>query len=107
RRIPLPDDSVVTVIDRTDRILTRSRDTEKYVGSFVPSVPRPTLPLTSESVDVDGVDRFYGEAQVTRAPWVLRVGVPRAVVQARLFPLWRRNLAIAAAAFATYLFLTV
>jgi C4-dicarboxylate-specific signal transduction histidine kinase len=95
-RIPLPQGSVVTLRDTTGRILARSVDEDKYIGSAAYASPTPSAPPpTEERAGVDGVDRFYGNAMVERGPWVLSVGIPRSVVAGRLAPLWRRNLAIA------------
>ncbi len=106
-RIPLPMDAVVTVLDSSNRILTRSREAEKYVGAKGVAFDRAQLPRTEVAVDTDGLERFYGEAEVTGAPWVLTVGVPRTVIVNRLWPLWRRNILIAAGTIGASLFLGV
>jgi C4-dicarboxylate-specific signal transduction histidine kinase len=95
-KLPLPNGSVVTLQDEDGRLLARSRDSERYVGSVQPIVTAsgPALP----QVDVDGVDRFIGSVKIDRGPWVLTVGIPRSVVVDRLAPLYLRNIVILACA---------
>src|SRR5262249_15694774 len=45
--IPLPPDSVVTVLDRTNRVLIRSRDAARFIGTQVGSIDWSGLPRTS------------------------------------------------------------
>ena len=93
--IPLPDGSVVTLTDAKGRVLARSRDAEKYIGTVQPGAPAPgQVPLTTVEADVDGIERFAGNVWIARGPWVLGVGIPRSIVSSRLIPLWRRNLII-------------
>lgn len=92
--IPLPSGSVVTVVDRANRVLVRSVDSERFIGTTGGAIDWSGLPRSTQRVDLDGVERLSGDAEVKRAPWVLSVGIPRAVVAARLLPLWQRNLAI-------------
>jgi HAMP domain-containing protein len=91
-KLPLPDGSVVTLQDEDGRLLARSRDSERYVGSVqsVAVASGPALP----QVDIDGVDRFVGWVKIDRGPWMLGVGIPRSVVVARLAPLYVRNIII-------------
>jgi C4-dicarboxylate-specific signal transduction histidine kinase len=91
-KLPLPDGSVVTLQDEDGRLLARSRDSERYIGSVqsVAAASGPALP----QVDVDGVDRFVGWVKIDRGPWMLGVGIPRSVVVDRLAPLYLRNIII-------------
>jgi C4-dicarboxylate-specific signal transduction histidine kinase len=47
--------------------------------------------LVFGSAEARAADRFFGEASLKRAPWMLTLGVPQSVVMARVLPLWRRN----------------
>jgi C4-dicarboxylate-specific signal transduction histidine kinase len=105
--IPLPADSVVTVIDRSNRILIRSRDTSRFVGTTLPDVDWSGLPRTADRTDVDGTERINGDVSLKRAPWMLTVGIPQTVVPARLLPLWRRNVVIAASALGSFTLLSL
>jgi len=105
--IPLPADSVVTVVDQSNRVLLRSRDSTRFVGTILAPVNWSGLPRTADRTDVDGTERISGDANVKRAPWMLTVGIPQTVVAARLLPLWRRNVAIAAATMGSFLLLSL
>jgi C4-dicarboxylate-specific signal transduction histidine kinase len=105
--IPLPPGSVITVVDRADRILVRSLNGDKFVGTTVAPMTWDSLPRTTERTDVDGVQRLNGDTAVKRAPWMLTVGIPQTVVAARLAPLWQRNLAIALSALAGFSLLSL
>lgn len=97
--IPLPEGSVITVTDPASRVLARSRDPERYIGTAVvsrPVAPRDVSP-SQIVMGIDGVPRFFGNAVIDRGPWLLSVGIPLTVVNARLAPLLQRDLAIAAA----------
>lgn len=93
--IPLPEGSVITVLDRANRVLARSREAEKFVGTTSDAEAWTDGPRSTMRTGLDGIERFYGDAPLKRAPWVLTVGIPRTVVSGRLLPLWRRNLLIA------------
>ena len=105
--IPLPADSVVTVVDQSNRVLLRSRESTRFVGTILAPVNWSGLPRTADRTDVDGTERISGDANVKRAPWMLTVGIPQTVVAARLLPLWRRNVAIAAATMGSFLLLSL
>ncbi len=94
--IPLPPGSVVTLTDRVSRILARSLEPERYIGTTIakkPSDPKDA-PSTIMSAGIDGVERFYGNAAIDRGPWLLSVGIPQSVAVTRVRPLWQRNLTI-------------
>ena len=105
--IPLPADSVVTVVDRSNRILIRSREANRFVGSAAPPLDWSGLPRTAERTDVDGTPRITGDVSIKRAPWLLTVGIPEAVVLDRLLPLWQRNVAIALGAIVGFMWLSL
>jgi len=93
-KLPLPDGSVVVLADQNGLVMSRSVDSDKYIGSSI-DVPRGGPP-TSFELDADGVERFHGNAAVERGPWVLSVAIPRREVLRRLAPLWQRNLIVIA-----------
>jgi C4-dicarboxylate-specific signal transduction histidine kinase len=107
--IPLPNGSVITLTDSTSRVLARSLDPERYIGTQVE--PRALPPNEVEPMRVrmglDGIPRFYGNAPIDRGPWLLSVGIPTSVAARRLAPLWFRNLAIVVGSIATVLFLSL
>jgi Signal transduction histidine kinase regulating C4-dicarboxylate transport system len=95
-KIPLPDGSVVTLTDKSSRVLARSRDSDQFIGKTIGTNPSPPrdVPRTQVLTGVDGTSRFYGNAVIDRGPWLLSVGIPTAVALTRLRPLFRRNLLI-------------
>jgi C4-dicarboxylate-specific signal transduction histidine kinase len=101
--IPLPGNSVVTVADRAGRVLLWSREPAKFVGARAGAIEPSGVPRTALRTGADGVERFYADAALQRAPWVLGVGIPRAVVTSRLSAMWTRNLLIAVGACITSL----
>jgi C4-dicarboxylate-specific signal transduction histidine kinase len=105
--IPLPEGSVITLTDRRGLILARSHDAERFIGTTLPG-PRAegtTRPTTLPVEDLDGVERLVAVAMLDRAGWMLSVGIPRSVVVARLWPLWRRTAAISVVGAASFLLL--
>jgi signal transduction histidine kinase len=99
--IPLPDGSVITLTDRRGLVLARSRDADRFIATTLPVSPPAVpgaAPRTSAGTDVDGVDRLFASAFVDRGAWVMTVGIPASVVEARLRPLWRRILIVVAIA---------
>jgi C4-dicarboxylate-specific signal transduction histidine kinase len=98
--VPLPPGSVVTLGDATGRVLVRSKDASRYIGRLMTPHPLPPkdVPRTQLLKGVDGVERFYGNAVVERGPWLLSVGMPRALAFERVAPIFWRNLTISAAA---------
>ncbi len=95
--IPLPEGSVITLADSASRVLARSLDAEKYIGTAMsaqPELPRD-VPASQTLVGVDGIERFYGNATVDRGPWLLSVGIPSSVVASSIARMRRRNLVIA------------
>ena len=107
-RIPLPDGSIVTLTDRAGRVLARSRDGDRYIGT---TVSHPVDPSASRRAfaerDGDGLERIVGTAVVDRGAWVMRVGIPTRVAAQRLQPLWRPNVAISLTATLSWLLLSL
>jgi len=103
--IPVPNGSVVNVVDRDGRLLARSEQPERYVGQLLPADLRPgdfhTEP--AERTGIDGVRRIYGEAKVDDAPWVVSVGIPMSLARNRAASLWARSFAILAFGLAGWL----
>jgi two-component system NtrC family sensor kinase len=91
--IPLPPGSVITLTDRSGRVLARSLEPERFIGlTITPAPVEPKdAPATTRSTGPDGVERFYGNAAIERGPWLLSVGIPHSVVMARVRALWVRN----------------
>jgi signal transduction histidine kinase len=91
--IPLPPGSVITLTDRSSRVLARSLDAKRFIGSTVTSAPSQPkdAPATAWTTGSDGVRRFYGNAVIERGPWLLSVGIPHSVAMARVRALWVRN----------------
>jgi C4-dicarboxylate-specific signal transduction histidine kinase len=98
--IPLPEGSVITVTDSDSRVLARSRDAERFIGTAVEerAVPPSEIAATSIRSGIDGIPRVFGNSPIARGPWVLSVGIPTSVVDDRVAPLFRRTLVIVAAA---------
>jgi len=93
--IPLPEGSVITLTDSASRVLARSREPERYIGTVIETSPRAPKDVQGQArPGLDGVARFFGNAPIARGPWVLSVGIPLTVAMDRVRPLWVRNLAI-------------
>src|SRR5262245_431170 len=95
--IPLPEGSVITLTDEKSRVLARSRDAEKFIGKVINEAPLSPRDVQPEQVrsGLDGVRRYYGNAEVERGSWLLSVGIPTSVAVERSAPQWRRSFAIA------------
>jgi C4-dicarboxylate-specific signal transduction histidine kinase len=96
--LSLPSGSTVTLVDRNGRVMARSRDSLKFIGTPFDLTPREPkdVPRTSLQTDLDGVERLQGNAVIDRGPWLLSVAIPRSQLLASLTPLWQRNLTIVA-----------
>jgi C4-dicarboxylate-specific signal transduction histidine kinase len=97
--IPLPNGSVVTVTDEKSRVLARSRDPERYIGTVIEPpghvpAPRDVAPEQTRA-GVDGIRRYYGNAVIERGPWLLSVGIPTSEAAERASPQFRRSFIIA------------
>jgi C4-dicarboxylate-specific signal transduction histidine kinase len=107
--IPLPEGSVITITDSASRVLARSLEPERYIGTVADprAVPPSEVARAQVRTGLDGIPRFYGNATIDRGPWVLSVGIPTGVAAARLAPAWWRNLAIALGSVAAVLSLSL
>ncbi len=107
--IPLPEGSVVTMTDQRSRVLARSREPDRFIGSVITqeSVLPRDVKRVQKLTGLDGVQRFYGNAVVDRGPWLLSVGIPSRVAVERAMPLWRRNFAIGIGGIASVLLLSL
>jgi signal transduction histidine kinase len=103
--IPVPNGSVVNVIDQGGRLLARSAEPERYVGQLLPVDLRPgdVERDPAERTGIDGVRRIYGEARVDDAPWLVSVGIPMSLARNRAASLWARSFAILAFGLAGWL----
>jgi signal transduction histidine kinase len=99
--IPVPSGSVVTLVDRQNRVIARSHDASTFIGKpagpfkVEPGAP----PEVSLRTDIDGVERFSADIAVRKGAWTLSAGIPRSHVLERLGPLWVRNVVIVSGAF--------
>jgi C4-dicarboxylate-specific signal transduction histidine kinase len=94
--IPLPEGSVITLTDRSSRILARSLEAERFIGMIITSQPfdPDKAPETIVVTGMDGVTRIFGNAPIVRGPWLLSVGIPRSLAFTRVMPLFRRHAVI-------------
>ena len=103
--IPVPDGSVVNVVDQDGRLLARSLQADQYTGLLLPSDLRPVNDDrgATERTGIDGVRRIYSDAAVDNAPWVVSVGIPMSLARNRAASLWARSFAILAFGLAGWL----
>jgi C4-dicarboxylate-specific signal transduction histidine kinase len=94
-KLPLPEGSVVVLADRNNVVISRSVESEKYIGTPI-DVAHDGSP-NSFQLDPDGIERFHGNAIIDRGPWLLSVAIPRTEVLRRVTQLWQRNLLMIAA----------
>ena len=88
--------------------MARSRDSAQFIGAaFGPPREPKEVPRTLLQKEIDGVERFHGNAVIDRGPWLLSVAIPRSEVLARAAPLFRRDLAIVAVTNFLVLFLAL
>jgi len=85
---PLPQDTVLTVLDEQGTVLARTLESDKWVGQSAPEVEVVRTVLaqnnqgTVEAMGLDGVHRLYGFAPLTGGGYVL-VGTPTTLVYAK------------------------
>jgi C4-dicarboxylate-specific signal transduction histidine kinase len=103
--IPVPDGSVVNVVDQDGRLLARSLQADRYTGQLLPSDLRPVDydRGPTERTGIDGVRRIYSEAAIDNAPWVVSVGMPMSLARNRAASVWARSFAILAFGLAGWL----
>jgi len=104
--VDLAADSVVTVTSPDGRILMRSIDPERFVGSMTPGSPRTGVAPPHRAVGLDGVERVYAEA-LAGVGWRISVGLPMSIAFDRATSLWARSLVILFGAVASWLFIAL
>jgi C4-dicarboxylate-specific signal transduction histidine kinase len=94
--IPLPAGSVITITDQRSVVLARSVDPDQYVGrQATPSPAAPIdVPLFTQLVGVDGIERIFANTVYEGGPWLVSVGIPTAVVTDRVAPIIRRSISV-------------
>ncbi len=96
--IPMPAGSVVTLTDANSVVVARSLDASQYVGRSAAPEGKPRnpsdVPKTAILTGVDGIERVFGNAVVSRGPWLASVGIPTAAATERTWPIYRRNVGI-------------
>jgi signal transduction histidine kinase len=106
--VGLQDKSVVTIASMDDgRILARSSDGERFVGSLAPELPRRGPAAPHRAVGSDGVERVYVEESVHVGPWLVSVGLPMSIAFDRAASLWSRSLVILFLAVGSWLFVAL
>ncbi|HZJ32358.1 MAG TPA: ATP-binding protein [Vicinamibacterales bacterium] len=105
--VSLAKGSVVTVTAMDGRILARSVDANRFVGSIDPGAPRrgPTAP--HRAVGIDGIERVYAESEANVGPWIVSVGLPMSIAFARATSLWSRSLVILFGAVSSWLLIAL
>lgn len=97
----LPNDSVLTVIDRNGKILVRYPDSENWVGKTFPAQPLIKTILaqgegTAEIQGIDGMERLYAftplRSQIQSQDAYVTIGIPKTVAFAEVNQLLTRNL---------------
>ena len=92
--LPLPGDAVVTIASPEGKILARSREAERYIGTLVPGAPRAGPEPPHEARGIDGVERIYAEAPADIGPWLVSVGIPMSLAVDGVASIWSRSFAI-------------
>jgi diguanylate cyclase (GGDEF)-like protein len=101
KEVSLPEGTVITILDRSGRILVRQPDPEHWEGKSAPDAEITRTILThagegtAESLDLAGVPRLYafmplyqnGEEGI-----YVSVGIPRAVAYAEVEEAFKRNI---------------
>ena len=107
--LPLPAESVITVIDAANRILVRSLEPATYVGRLL----HDGEPHNGENADWavhagrDGVRRMYARQPIARGPWTLTVGIPMRVALGKALDVWTRSFAILGVGLAGWLVVAI
>lgn len=85
----IPAYTTVSVLDDKLTVIARSKEPEKWVGKNVTELldlkEMSTKSFgTAEKTSLDGIKKVYGFAHSTKAPWLIRVGVDYAHIQAEV-----------------------
>ena len=91
--VPLPEGSVVAVLDAESRLIARSLDPERYIGEVAPS-PSRGVAANEERASVDGVRRVFANAPIDGTPWILNVGIPVSVAMDKATALLTRSFTV-------------
>ena len=91
-RVPLPEGSVVTVTDPQGRILARTLEGSRFIGTASGLAFGASVPPSSVEVGPDGTERVSGHAVIDRGPWLVSVGIPTQVAVARQLVQTRRTI---------------
>jgi len=91
-QVPLPDGSILTLTDRTSRVLARSVDAARYVGRHTEGDgtavhPPESLPPVERRMGLDGIERILAHVLIAEGAWVLSVGIPASVARDRTSPM--------------------
>ena len=105
--VGLEEQSVVTIASTDGRILSRSKDAERFVGSTAQGAPRHAPAAPYRVVDIDGVERVYARESAKVGPWIVSVGLPMSVAFNRASSLWFRSLVILFLAVGGWLFVAL
>jgi signal transduction histidine kinase len=89
------------------RILARSVDADRFVGSVVPGAPRRGPAAPNRAVGIDGIERVYAESEASIGPWIVSVGLPMSIAFARATSLWSRSLVILFGAVSSWLLIAL
>ena len=95
--IPLPAGSLIVISDESGRVLAATQHADSAIAQSVALGPMPeagSTPVVRRAI-LDGVSRYYGDVLVARGPWRVSVGIAESEVMERVFPIWRRNAAVA------------
>ena len=96
--LPLPEGSVAVIADQGGRVLAQSRPAGEDALALIDTAQSPGAPLDEPLVveGADGVTRFQVASSIPSGPWVMRIGVPRAIASERAFDSMARSLAVLA-----------
>jgi signal transduction histidine kinase len=104
--VPLPEGSIVSIIDADGRLLARSAESERFVGQTSLSPSGGAAP-SEERQSMDGVRRVFGNIPITGTPWRLSVGIPVQVALDWTLALWTRTFTVLALGLAGWLVVAV
>ncbi|MSO81770.1 MAG: HAMP domain-containing protein [Acidobacteria bacterium] len=100
----LPAGSVVMLSGADRRILAHRPDPTQHVGRLIETSWDGAHARAPELRNgLDGVRQMYGEAIITRGPWLVTVGIPTSVALDRAMPLWTSTFTILAFGLAGWL----
>ena len=92
--VPLPNDAVIAIASPDGVILHRLGVDAALPNRQLPGSRRLGFLLPHRSLDGDGVERVYGQANAVSGPWIVSVGLPMSLAFDRAATLWSRSLVI-------------